>query len=170
MVSLLTVCSSSTLFFVCQCGGVTFTFIHLANAFIQSDLQCIQAIHFCQYVCSLGIEPTTFTLLTQCSTTEPQEHDGGRVWERFWAKTNEQSFALLISVCVCVSSLWQCHVTVSCPLPYLPPFAVNVSTHVYLDSGVFPNSSDSWLSIFNEIIDEHRVSYGEIYDRETQVP
>ncbi len=32
-----------------------------ADAFIQSDLQCIQAIHFfCQYVFSLGIEPTTF--------------------------------------------------------------------------------------------------------------
>ncbi len=30
---------------------------------------------FCQYVCSLEIEPTTFALLTQCSTTEPQEHD-----------------------------------------------------------------------------------------------
>ncbi len=30
------------------------------DAFIQSDLQCIQAIHFCQYVCSLGITPTTF--------------------------------------------------------------------------------------------------------------
>ncbi len=46
----------------------TFTFMHLADAFIQSDLQCIQAIHFfCQYVCSLGIEPTTFALLTQCS-------------------------------------------------------------------------------------------------------
>ncbi len=29
---------------------------------------------FCQYVCSLGLEPTTFALLTQCSTTEPQEH------------------------------------------------------------------------------------------------
>ncbi len=28
---------------------------------------------FCQYACSLGIEPTTFALLTQCSTTEPQE-------------------------------------------------------------------------------------------------
>ncbi len=28
---------------------------------------------FCQYVCSLGIEPTTFALVTQCSTTEPQE-------------------------------------------------------------------------------------------------
>ncbi len=54
-----------------------FTFMHLADAFIQSDLQCIQAIHLlsvCQYVCSLGIEPTTFARLTQCSTTEPQEH------------------------------------------------------------------------------------------------
>ncbi len=48
--------------------------MHLADAFIQSDLQCIQNIHlYCQYVCSLGIEPTTFALLTQCSTTEPQE-------------------------------------------------------------------------------------------------
>ncbi len=35
--------------------------MHLADAFIQSDLQSIQAIHFFyQYVCSLGIEPTTF--------------------------------------------------------------------------------------------------------------
>ncbi len=54
---------------------LTFTFMHLADAFIQSDLQCIQAMHlYCLYVCSLGIEPTTFALLTQCSTTEPQEH------------------------------------------------------------------------------------------------
>ncbi len=52
----------------------TFTFMHLADAFIQSDLQCIQAIHFFnQYVCSLGIEPTTFC--SQCSSTEPQEHN-----------------------------------------------------------------------------------------------
>ncbi len=48
--------------------------LHLSDNFIQSDLRCIQAIHiFCQYMCSLGIEPTTFVLLTQCSTTEPQE-------------------------------------------------------------------------------------------------
>ncbi len=48
--------------------------MHLSDAFIQSDLQCIQDIHlYCQNVCSLGIEPTTFALLTQCSTTEPQE-------------------------------------------------------------------------------------------------
>ncbi len=33
--------------------------MHLADAFIQSNLQCIQAIHFL-YVFSLGIEPTTF--------------------------------------------------------------------------------------------------------------
>ncbi len=51
--------------------------MHLADAFIQSDLQCIihgYTLFFYQYVCSLGIEPTTFALLTQCSTTEPQEH------------------------------------------------------------------------------------------------
>ncbi len=54
------------------CGEFTFTFMHLADAFIQSDLQAIHL--YCQYVCSLGIEPTTFALLTQCSTTEPQEH------------------------------------------------------------------------------------------------
>ncbi len=35
-------------------------YMHLADAFIQSDLQCIMVIHFCQYMCSLGIEPTTF--------------------------------------------------------------------------------------------------------------
>ncbi len=51
--------------------------MHLADAFIQSDLQYIQVMHFCQYVCSLEIEPTTFVLLTQCSTTEPQEH---KIW------------------------------------------------------------------------------------------
>ncbi len=51
---------------------VTFTFMHLADTSIQSDLQYIQVIHF--FVCSLGIEPTSFALLTQCSTTEPQEH------------------------------------------------------------------------------------------------
>ncbi len=42
------------------------TILHLSDAFIQNNF-------FCQYVCSLGIEPTTFELLMQCST-EPQEH------------------------------------------------------------------------------------------------
>ncbi len=30
--------------------------------------------YFSQYLRSLGIEPTTFALLTQCSPTDPQEH------------------------------------------------------------------------------------------------
>ncbi len=55
---------------ICFYIFVLFTFMHLADAFMQSNLQCI----FCQYVCSLGIEPTIFALQMQCSTTEPQEH------------------------------------------------------------------------------------------------
>ncbi len=51
----------STLHLICfDRALLTFTFMHLADAFIQSDLQCIQVIHiYCQYVCSLGMEPTT---------------------------------------------------------------------------------------------------------------
>ncbi len=54
----------------------TFTFMHLADAFIQSDLQCIQAIHF--FFISMCVpwelNPQPFALLTQCSTTEPQKN------------------------------------------------------------------------------------------------
>ncbi len=51
-------------FFLC----IYISHLHLSDAFIQSDLQCIQDINlYYQYVCSLGIEPTTFALLTQCS-------------------------------------------------------------------------------------------------------
>ncbi len=50
----------------------TFTFMHLADAFIQMHLG--YTFFFCQYMCSLRIEPTTFALLTQCSTTEPKKH------------------------------------------------------------------------------------------------
>ncbi len=44
--------------------------MHLADAFIQSDLQLHSGYTYTfsfQYVCSLGIEPATFALLTQCS-------------------------------------------------------------------------------------------------------
>ncbi len=55
--------------------------LRLADAFIQSNLQCIQdIIIFFVSMCSLGIEPTTFALLTQCSTTEPQEHYDTKPW------------------------------------------------------------------------------------------
>ncbi len=48
--------------------------MHIADAFIQNNLVHSGYNLYCQYVCSLGIEPTTFALLAQCSTTEPQEH------------------------------------------------------------------------------------------------
>ncbi len=47
--------------------------MYLVDAFIQSEFR-LYIYRYCQYVCSLGIEPKTFALLTQCSTTEPQEH------------------------------------------------------------------------------------------------
>ncbi len=44
-----------------------FTFTHLADTFIQSDLQCIQAIHFFISMCvSWELNPQHFALLTQC--------------------------------------------------------------------------------------------------------
>ncbi len=47
----------------------TFTFMHLADAFIQSLSQ------------SLGIEPTTFALLTQCSNHwATGTHDNNEHW------------------------------------------------------------------------------------------
>ncbi len=53
-----------------------FTFMHLADAFIQSDLQCIQVIHLVSMCVPWELNPQPFALLTQCSTTEPQEHCG----------------------------------------------------------------------------------------------
>ncbi len=43
--------------------------MHLADAFIQIDLQYIQVMHV-----PWELNPQPFALLTQCSTTEPQEH------------------------------------------------------------------------------------------------
>ncbi len=51
------------------------TFMHLADAFIKSELQYIQAIHFFISMCvPWELNPQPFALLTQCSTTEPQQH------------------------------------------------------------------------------------------------
>ncbi len=46
---------------------ITFTFMHLADAFIQSDLHCIQVTVY-QLLLSLGIEPMILALLAPCST------------------------------------------------------------------------------------------------------
>ncbi len=56
----------------------TFVVMHLADAFIKSDLQCIQVIIYFVSMCvPWELNPQTFALLTQCSTTEPQEHKQG---------------------------------------------------------------------------------------------
>ncbi len=47
--------------------------MHLADTFIQNDLQSIQVIHVL-YVCSLELNPQPFAPQTQCSTTEPQDY------------------------------------------------------------------------------------------------
>ncbi len=48
--------------------------MHLADAFIQSDLQCIQVIRVLSVCVPWELNPQPFALQTQCSTTEPQEH------------------------------------------------------------------------------------------------
>ncbi len=56
--------------------------MHLADTFIQSDLHCIQAIHFLISMCvPWELNPQPFALLTQCSTTEPQELLYNNVYE-----------------------------------------------------------------------------------------
>ncbi len=60
--------------------------LHSADAFFQSDFVHSGYTFFqCVCVCSLGIEPRTLALLTQCSTTDPQEHRRGSVykWDHF---------------------------------------------------------------------------------------
>ncbi len=48
--------------------------MHLADAFIQSDLQRIQAIHGFSMCVPWEVNPQPFALLMQCFTTEPQAH------------------------------------------------------------------------------------------------
>ncbi len=54
-----------------QWDALAFTFMHLADTFIQSDLHCIQVTvsTFYQLLLSLGIEPMILALLAPCSTS-----------------------------------------------------------------------------------------------------
>ncbi len=53
------------------------THLHLADAFIQSDLQLHSGYTFFISMCvPWELNPQHFALLMQCSTTEPQEHRG----------------------------------------------------------------------------------------------
>ncbi len=49
--------------------------MHLEDVFIQSDLQVHSGYTFIVSMCvPWELNPQPFKLLTQCSTTEPQEH------------------------------------------------------------------------------------------------
>ncbi len=72
-------CSAHSQWFPCRRwwgwveGDFSFTFMHLADTFIQSDLQF--KLYFFIIMCVPSeLNPQPFALLTQCSTTEPQEH------------------------------------------------------------------------------------------------
>ncbi len=54
----------------------TFTFMHLADAFIQSDLQLHSGYTFSLVCVPWESNPQPFALLTQCSTTEPHRNTG----------------------------------------------------------------------------------------------
>ncbi len=66
----------------------TFTFMHLADTFIQSDLTCIQVTvsTFYQLLLSLGIEPMILALLAPCSTS----------WATGKLGNNHQSYDLVM--------------------------------------------------------------------------
>ncbi len=53
--------------------------MHLADAFIQSDLQRTQAIHGSSMCVPWEVNPQPFALLMQCFTTESQEHRSYKV-------------------------------------------------------------------------------------------
>ncbi len=55
-------------------GLFTFTFMHLADAFIQSDLQLHSGYTFSLVCVPWESNPQPFALLTQCSTTEPHRN------------------------------------------------------------------------------------------------
>ncbi len=55
--------------------GIDASYRHtFSRRFYPKRLTVHSGYTFYQYVCSLGIEPTTFVLLTQCSNPVPQEH------------------------------------------------------------------------------------------------
>ncbi len=76
--------------------------MHLADAFIQSDLQCIQAIHcFISMCVPWELNPQPFALLTQCSTTEPQKHQFTATSETIrWAIFMKVIWNIKVDTCI----------------------------------------------------------------------
>ncbi len=144
----------------------TFTFMHLADAFIQSDLHFIQVSTFYQLLLSLGIEPMILALLVPCSTSwatgKPviPSHPDCTTTEQQW----RSSYCLSLSIYVftrwnsqsTIILLWKimlgetfnswcvCHIT-SADIPYHSNRSVsNSSAHTWVFSVGF-GGNVAWL-------------------------
>ncbi len=113
--------------------------MHLADAFIQSDLQCIQVtvFTFYQLLLSLGIEPMILALLTPCSTSwATGKFTTKLILDRFlfslpiliyatWFHSRHFPFVEFkcVCVCVCVCFLFFCPYKESnwCPVLFWTP-------------------------------------------------
>ncbi len=83
--------------------------MHLADAFIQRDLKCIQAIHYLiNMFVPWELNPQTFALLTQCSTAEPQKHQANSL-KLLYVGENAQCTIWQIRQSVKTSNHWICH-------------------------------------------------------------
>ncbi len=95
----------------------TFTFMHLADAFIQSDLHFIQVSTFYQLLLSLGIEPMILALLVPCSTSWATGKPNSKLSTLAEATLQPQVFLGMIRHALLIS-IWQLytilHLTSSC--------------------------------------------------------
>ncbi len=73
--------------------------LHLADTFIQSYLQCIQAIHFLLVCVPWELNPRPFALLTQCPTTEPQVHSVVGLLVGGWSVVRRWFLLVYIGLC-----------------------------------------------------------------------
>ncbi len=74
----------------------TFTFMHLADAFIQTTYSAFRlyiGFVFYQYMCTLGIEPTTFcaanTMFYHWATGTPAQHQRRAVFEELYTAAGQ---------------------------------------------------------------------------------
>ncbi len=87
--------------FSAHCSGKTFTFMHSADAFIQSELQLHSGYTFLISICVPWESiPQHFVLLTQCSTTEPHRNTLTLLWKDF-EKTFNWYLTIKYEWCLC---------------------------------------------------------------------
>ncbi len=122
--------------------------MHLADAFIQSNLQCIQAIHlYCQYVCSLGLLISSQFSPPHTQDLQPTTSTDQTPIFSFCPLTEAEVSKLLLSS----------HPT-TCPLDPIPshllqaisPALLPALTHIIntsLLTGIFPTAFKQALNI-----------------------